>query len=432
MNSFGNYPASNPRTVEHIAWQDRIFQTIRGFESPFLPIGMRRSYGDSCLNNDGILLDMTGMDKLIAFDRQKGVMICEAGTTFHELLAVIVPEGYFLPVTPGTQYITVGGAIANDIHGKNHHKAGTFGNHVNRIGLIRSDQEEILICSEFENSELFHATIGGLGLTGIIVWAEFTLTKIPSSLIESKTEQYHGYDEYVEIAKREEAVCDYTVSWFDCFSGDARELRGLYTSGNFVEENESIAPKSSITIPFQAPEILLNRYSISLFNELYFRKQFKKIKQSTIHYTPFFYPLDALGDWNKLYGKSGFLQYQCVMPHESAREIISEMLGLMNKKKMGSFLVVLKSFGDIQSKGLLSFPMPGMTIAMDFPMRGKETLTLLDQFDEILQEVGGRVYPAKDARMSPKHFKEWYPAFEEIERLKDPMIQSTFWKRMMS
>jgi FAD/FMN-containing dehydrogenase len=176
----------------------------------------------------------------------------------------------------------------------------------------------------------------------------------------------------------------------------------------------------------------LNRYSISLFNELYFRKQFKKIKQSTIHYTPFFYPLDALGDWNKLYGKSGFLQYQCVMPHESAREIISEMLGLMNKKKMGSFLVVLKSFGDIQSKGLLSFPMPGMTIAMDFPMRGRETLTLLDQFDEILQEVGGRVYPAKDARMSPKHFKEWYPAFEEIERLKDPMIESTFWKRMMS
>jgi hypothetical protein len=279
---------------------------------------------------------------------------------------------------------------------------------------------------------LFHATIGGLGLTGIIAWAEFSLTKIPSSMIESKTEQYHGYDEYIEIAKSEEADCDYTVSWFDCFSGDARELRGLYTSGNFVDGNELAAPRSSISIPFQTPEILLNRYSISLFNELYFRKQFKKIKQSTIHYSPFFYPLDALGDWNKLYGKSGFLQYQCVIPHESAREIISEMLGLMNKKKMGSFLVVLKSFGDIQSKGLLSFPMPGMTIAMDFPMRGKDTLTLLDQFDKILQEVGGRVYPAKDARMSPKLFKEWYPEFEKIEKLKDPMIESTFWTRMMS
>jgi FAD/FMN-containing dehydrogenase len=432
MNSFGNYPNSNPRTVHHIAWQDSIIQTIRGFESSFLPIGMRRSYGDSCLNNDSILLDMTGMNKLIAFDRQKGIMLCEGGITFHELLTVIVPAGYFLPVTPGTQYITVGGAIANDIHGKNHHKAGTFGNHVNRIGLIRSDQEEILICSEFENSELFHATIGGLGLTGIIAWAEFSLTKIPSSNIESKNEQYHGYDEYVEIAKREEAACDYTVSWFDCFSGDARELRGLYTSGNFVDGNEYTSPRSSIVIPFQAPEMLLNRYSISLFNELYFRKQIKKVKKSTSHYKPFFYPLDALGDWNKLYGKSGFLQYQCVIPYDSAHDIISEMLGLMNKKKMGSFLVVLKSFGDIQSKGLLSFPMPGITIALDFPMRGKETLNLLDQFDEILHEVGGRVYPAKDARMSPKHFKEWYPAFEEIEKLKDPMIESTFWKRMMN
>ena len=138
MNSFGLYPASKPRAVTHIAWQDCLIQTIRGFESPFLPIGMRRSYGDSCLNNDGILLDMTGMDKLIAFDRHTGTILCEAGITFHELLTIIVPEGYFLPVTPGTQYITVGGAIANDIHGKNHHKAGTFGNHVNRIGLIRS------------------------------------------------------------------------------------------------------------------------------------------------------------------------------------------------------------------------------------------------------------------------------------------------------
>lgn len=431
MNSFGNYPASTPKTVLHLSWQDQIMPAIRSLHIPFLPIGKRRSYGDSCLNNDGALLDMSSVNKIIGFDKERGILICEAGMTFQEILSIIIPAGFFLPVTPGTQFITVGGAIANDIHGKNHHKAGSFGNHVRTLGLIRSDRNEMLICSEQENQQLFHATIGGLGLTGIIAWAEFSLIKIPSCMIQSRTEQFHGFDEYLDISKRQEAECDYTVSWFDCFSGDSDGLRGLYTSGNFTESRLDESPHQSVSIPIHAPEFILNRFTISAFNELYFKKQMKKVHQSTMHYTPFFYPLDAIGDWNKLYGKSGFLQYQCVIPFEHAQDVISDMLGMMKKKRMGSFLVVLKSFGEIQSKGILSFPKPGLTIAMDFPMRGKETLALLNQFDEIVSMAEGRVYPAKDARMSSKHFREWYPGYEIVQRLKDPNIESTFWNRMM-
>jgi len=431
MNSFGYYPESHPQSCQYISWQDQLPHIIQSVNYPYLPIGMRRSYGDSCLNNDGALLIMTGLNKIMSFDRNRGVLICEAGITFQEILSIIVPKGFFLPVTPGTQFITVGGAIANDIHGKNHHKAGSFGNHVRSFGLIRSDQDEILICSEYENHEMFHATIGGLGLTGIIAWAEISLITISSCMIQSRTEQFHGFEEYLAISERQETECDYSVSWFDCFSGDSQRLRGLYTSGNFTESDNEEAPDTTISIPIHAPEILLNRSTIAVFNEFYFRKQLKKVQQSIMHYTPFFYPLDAISDWNKLYGKRGFLQYQCVIPFEHARDVISEMLGLMKKKRMGSFLVVLKSFGEIQSKGILSFPMPGLTLAMDFPMRGMETLTLLNQFDDILSMAGGRVYPAKDARMSSEYFRKWYPGYELMQRIKDPKIESTFWNRMM-
>jgi len=431
MNSFGNYPESHPKSCHTISWQDQIMHLSQSIETTYLPIGMRRSYGDSCLNNDGAIVCMTGLNKLMSFDRERGVMICEAGATLQEILSVIVPEGFFLPVTPGTQYITIGGAIANDVHGKNHHRAGSFGNHVHSIGLMRSDHEGILICSEHEHSELFYATIGGLGLTGIIVWAEFSLITIPSPLIHATTEQFHGYAEFQELSKKNELENEYTVSWFDCFSGNAQSLRGLYTSGNFTQGQSDHKSNSLLTIPVKVPEFVLNRYSIALFNELYFRKQITKVQESVIHYSPFFYPLDAIGQWNNLYGKRGFLQYQCVIPHNDSLEILSEILIQMKKNNMGSFLVVLKSFGDIPSKGLLSFPMPGITIAMDFPMRGNETLRLLEQFDGMVYQAGGRVYPAKDARMSPKHFTQWYPAFERMNAIKDPKIESTFWKRMM-
>ena len=431
MNSFGYYPASEPKSVIHPAWQDELHAIMDDSNGSILPIGKRRSYGDSCLNNQGILVDLSAMNKLMHFDTVNGIIRCEAGITFKDLLSQIVPFGWFVPVSAGTQYVTLGGAIANDIHGKNHHTSGSFGNHVIRIALKRSDAEQLVICSVSENPELFYATIGGLGLTGIIVWAEFKLVRILSPFMNVRTEKFIGYEEYLEISQREEKEKEYSVAWFDSVTGGKNFMRGLMSSGEFMNHNENESPTSTFTIPFHAPNSLLNPVSIKVFNSLYYRKTISKITERIQHYVPFFYPLDSIGDWNKLYGKRGFLQYQCVLPHENARESIEHMLKYMNKKGFGSFLVVLKSFGEIESRGLLSFPMPGMTLAMDFPMRGDSTLKLLDYFDEVVDEAGGRVYPAKDARMSGEHFRSWYPKYKDMLKLKDPLIESTFWRRVM-
>jgi FAD/FMN-containing dehydrogenase len=429
MNSFGNYPISHPKEIFKPAWQDQMPSILDSSTGLILPIGLRRSYGDSCLNDAGDLIDLTGMNKIIYFDDIHGVMRTEAGMNLKEILSIIVPRGWFLPVSPGTRYVTIGGAIANDIHGKNHHKAGSFGNHVIRFALQRSDADELIVCSETENADLFYATIGGLGLTGVILWAEFTLSKIDSPMMNTKTERFTGYSEYGELSKREDST--FTVSWFDSVSGGSKFMRGLFNSGEFIHHDHIEEMKGGIPIPLNAPENLLNQWTMKIFNSLYYRKNIRKVNEKIQHYVPFFYPLDSLRDWNKLYGKKGFVQYQCVIPHESAEESIQHIVRHMQAKKMGSFLVVLKSFGTIKSRGLLSFPMPGMTLAMDFPMRGSETLNLLSYFDDIVHEAGGRVYPAKDARMSGEHFRSWYPGFEQMIKLKDPKISSDFWKRVM-
>lgn len=430
MNSFGNYPHSHPNRVFRPGWQDEILPILQSSSEMILPIGMRKSYGDSCLINGGNLMDLTHMRKIHSFDPQKGIICVEAGITLKEILALIIPNGWFLPVSPGTQYITIGGAIANDIHGKNHHIAGSFGNHVLRIGLQRSDMDDVIICSEDEFQDLFKATIGGLGLTGIIVWAEFSLTRIPSAMMKTKTERFIGYDEYCAISQKEE-TSTYSVSWFDSVSKGKKFMRGLFSSGEFIDHPHEEISNTALTIPIYAPDILLNELSIKAFNALYFRKNLRSISENIHHYEPYFYPLDSVNNWNKLYGKRGFLQYQCVIPHDNARYCIQEIVHYMHKVQLGSFLVVLKSFGTIPSRGLLSFPMPGMTLAMDFPMRGIKTLHMLSQFDEIVDQAGGRVYPAKDARMSGEHFRTWYPGYEKMLTIKDPMIESSFWKRVM-
>jgi len=430
MNSFGNYPHSQPKKVFRPAWQDELLPILQSSSEMILPIGMRKSYGDSCLNNGGTMMDLTHMRKIISFDPHRGIICVEAGITLKEILALIVPNGWFLPVSPGTQYITIGGAIANDIHGKNHHKAGSFGNHVLRIGLQRSDKDEIVLCSEHVSQDLFKATIGGLGLTGIIVWAEFTLTRIPSAMMKTKTERFMGYDEYHSISQKEE-TSPYTVSWFDSVSTGKKFMRGLFSSGEFIEHPHEDISNTALHIPFYAPDILLNDLSIKAFNSLYYRKNLQAISENIHHYVPYFYPLDSVNDWNKLYGKRGFLQYQCVIPHNDARDCIQEIVHCMQQEQLGSFLVVLKSFGSIPSRGLLSFPMPGMTLAMDFPMRGEKTLRMLSQFDQFVDQAGGRVYPAKDARMSGEHFRSWYPDYEQMLKIKDPMIESSFWRRVM-
>ncbi|MFL5496329.1 MAG: FAD-dependent oxidoreductase [Gemmatimonadales bacterium] len=395
-----------------------------------LPFACGRSYGDSCLNDGGLLLDTAGLDRLIAFDKAAGVLRCEAGVTLADILAVIVPQGWFLPVVPGTRWVSVGGAIANDIHGKNHHRAGTFGAHVLRLELLRSSGDR-LVCSPEEHPELFRATIGGLGLTGLMLWAEIRLKRIPGAGIELEQVRFGNLDEFFELAESDQEH-EYTVAWVDCLARGRRLGRGIYMRGDHARWSGS-APSplagARLRIPCDAPTGLLNRATLGVFNELYYRRQLRTRMRSLVPYTPFFFPLDAIADWSRLYGPDGFLQYQCVVPLAGGR-VIHEIFERMTESGEAASLAVLKRFGDVRSPGLLSFPRPGITLAVDFAFRGPRTLALLEELDQVVREAGGAVYPAKDARMSPESFRRFFPAWERFAVQVDPRFSSSFWRRV--
>lgn len=404
-------------------------------EGSLLPFAYGRSYGDSCLNDGGNLLDMAGLDQIIHFDAEAGIICCEAGTTLATILDLIVPAGWFLPVTPGTRYISVGGAIANDVHGKNHHVAGTFGCHVTRFELLRSDGSQH-ICSPTQNVDFFRATIGGLGLTGIITWAEFRLKKIKSPLINMETIRFGSFEEFFEIsAQTDEARYEYTVSWTDC-SAEGKQLgRGLFNRGDFVDEEYTGKVKSSprfeITVPFELPSFVANRYSFKIFNTLYYHRQIPKISKRKVSFIPFFYPMDGLLKWYRVYGKAGFLEYQFVMNYpDGDLEPVKEIYRRIARSGLGSPLAVFKVFGSVQSPGMLSFPRPGLTLGLDIPYKGERTLKLLNELDEIVFANGGAIYPAKDARMSPENFRKSFPNWEEFAKYKDPAFSSSFWRRV--
>jgi FAD/FMN-containing dehydrogenase len=373
------------------------------------------------------------MARFIAFDDETGLIRCDAGVCLHDLLQFIVPKGWFVPVTPGTRYVTIGGMIANDVHGKNHHRVGTFGCHVNCFELLRSNGER-RVCSQDENPQLFAATVGGLGLTGLITWAEIKLSKITGPFIETESIRFDDLSDFFELSKESDKTWEYTVAWIDSLAKGKNLGRGLFMRGNHADKSHSekfgeINPKFSI--PVNAPSNLLNKHSIKLFNTAYYRKQLGRRIQSQQFYDKFFYPLDGIGDWNRLYGKKGLLQYQCVVPMKSGYEAVSKILNLCGTKGQGSFLSVLKVFGKKKSPGLLSFPREGATLALDFPNRGKDTFLLLDSLDKIVIEAGGAVYPAKDARMNSNSFKTYYPNWKEFAEYIDPNFSSSFWRRVM-
>lgn len=430
-HSWGRYPQSHPKGVESIDWRHDL-PDLRAYDASVLPFGLGRSYGDSCLNNDGILLDATGMNRFIAFDRENGVLRCEAGVSVKEILEIIVPEGWFVPVSPGTKFVTVGGAIANDVHGKNHHVSGTFGCHVTQFELLRSNGERLL-CSPTENAEMFRATIGGLGLTGLILWAEFTLKQIPTPYVDVESIQFGNVDEFFQLSHDSEHI-DYTVSWIDLTADGENLGRGVFQRGDFYDPPMGMhaPPKQtpSLNVPFDIPEFAINPITIRAFNLLYFNKQIVPVKRGKTHYHPFFYPLDVLTDWYRVYGKSGFLQYQFVMSYDDGYEPIRAIIQRIVDSGMGSPLVVFKTFGDVKSPGMLSFPRRGVTLALDFPFRGSTTLRLLDELDAMVFENGGALYPAKDARMSGESFRKSYPEWETFAQYVDPKFSSTFWRRV--
>ena len=403
---------------------DRVPETV-------LPFACGRSYGDSCLNDGGALLDVAGLDRLIAFDSDQGILRCEPGVTLAQVLALIVPRGWFLPVLPGTRWVSVGGAIANDIHGKNHHRAGTFGAHVTRLELMRSSGERLL-CSPSENSALFRATIGGLGLTGLILWAELRLKRIPGSGIAMQSVRFPDLNGFFDLAATD-ADHEYTVAWVDCLAGGRRLGRGIYMRGDHTSlagDAPSPLREARLRMPFDAPPGLLNRLTLRAFNQLYYRRQLRRQVDSVVPYPPFFFPLDGLADWTRLYGPQGFLQYQCVVPDEPGGGPIRAVLDRVSRSGETASLAVLKRFGDAPSAGMLSFPRPGLTLAVDFGFRGHRTLELLEDLDGIVRQAGGAVYPAKDARMSAASFRRFFPEHEAFSRLVDPKFSSSFWRRV--
>jgi FAD/FMN-containing dehydrogenase len=432
FESWGRYPKLRSE-LRPLYWVTDfpLPEPVRGH---MLPVGAGRSYGDVCLLEDGTLLGARGMDHLLHFDPSTGILRCEAGVTLAEILEFAVPLGFFLPVTPGTKYVTVGGAIANDIHGKNHHLAGTFGCHVLQLELVRSDGSRIL-CSTRENPDWFAMTIGGMGLTGLITWAEIRLRPIVSRGIQYRGDKFVGFHEFLELSRASHAV-EYTVAWLDCVATGSNFARGIFMQGTHAETAQpdkfplvkSKEPK--LVFPLELPQIALNKYTMGLFNTLYYNRQRKKTVTATVDYEPFFYPLDKVLKWNRMYGKSGLLQFQCVLPWDADQHGLTQMMKAITASGLASFLAVLKVFGDVPSPGFLSFPRPGLTLALDFPIRHEVSFDLLERLANITLEHGGRMYPAKDAVMTARQYQAFYPEWEQFAAYVDPAFDSAFWRRV--
>lgn len=409
LYSWGRYPRVMS-SIDIPPTSDVAVELIRSSDTAITPRGLGRSYGDSSVGEVAIASDF--LDSFLSFDPENGLLRCQSGVSLDEILKVFVPKGWFLPVTPGTRFVTVGGAIACDVHGKNHHVEGTFCDHVLSMKILLGDGSVVDISPEV-NSDLFHATCGGMGLTGFILEAEVRLKKISSSLIDETTYKCSNLDEV--IARFEETKdSTYSVAWIDCLATGKNLGRSLLMVGEHAIKGELSAHKSgAIPVPFELPAFLMNKFTMKLFNFLYFNKAIHKVHKRRIPYAPFFYPLDVASGWNKLYGKPGFLQYQFVLPYSAGVEGLRDVLERIAASGKGSMLAVLKVFGE-QNSNHLSFPMEGYTLALDFKVE-PEIFHLLDELDEVVLGYGGRLYLTKDARMTQKTFEDSYPRVREFE-----------------
>ncbi len=387
--------------------------------------GNGRAYGDSALNPHATVT-MRRVQRLVSFEEETGLLVCEAGTLLADLVALFVPRGWFVPVTPGTKFVTIGGMIAADVHGKNHHSAGSFGTHVLWLDLAVADGRA-LRCSREENAELFAATVGGMGLTGVILRAAFRMIRIETPLIRQETLKAGNLAEAMDLFEST-ASATYSVAWIDCVAKGPRLGRSVLLLGEHLALADAPAELlkaakakkdgGGLRVPFDFPGVALNRFSIAAFNELYYRRA--RAGTQIVPLEPYFYPLDAIGDWNRIYGSSGFMQYQFVLPKAASREGMAAILGRIAAQGTGSFLAVLKLFG--AQDGLLSFPMEGYTLALDFPAT-IANLNLMIELDAMVADHGGRLYLAKDARMGAGILKRGYPQlarFAEIRDAHDP------------
>lgn len=410
-HNWGYYPIIDAEVFEE-KYVSNIIDATQKTEN-IIAKGNGRCYGDSSLN--ATIFSTLKLNKILSLDANRGIISCQSGVLLSDILSVIVPKGFFLPVTPGTKFITVGGAVAADIHGKNHHADGCFSRHIIQMTILESNGKQT-ICSPLQNASLFWNTCGGMGLTGIILEITFNLKKIESSYISQKSLKAKNLEEIMNYFEEHEHYT-YSVAWIDCLAkgeniGKSILMLGEHAELNVLNEKEKKSPlyfndKTKLNVPFHFPSFTLNSLTINAFNFLYYNKQFKKEINNIVHYEPFFYPLDAILNWNKIYGKNGFTQYQFVLPIESGKKGLEEILRAIANSGEGSFLAVLKLFGEADKEAIMSFPKRGYTLALDFKISEK-VFKLLDQLDEIVLNYGGRLYLAKDVRMKAEFFHKTY------------------------
>jgi decaprenylphospho-beta-D-ribofuranose 2-oxidase len=425
LAGWGNFPVetcfvSRPETIDALR---RV--VVEGEAPDYISRGLGRSYGDSATNLGRGVIDQTRLDRLLAFDDATGVLDCEAGVSFAEIIRLFLPRGFFLPTTPGTKFVTLGGAIAADVHGKNHHVDGSFGEFVEHLDLMIASGE-IVRCSRTERPELFWATVGGMGLTGVIVSARIRLMRVESAYWDVEYRRCPDLDAALAAMRDTNAEFRYSVAWIDCLSAGRKLGRSVLMLGHDGKaealprklRRRPLSPpsKPEALVPFDFPGFALNPFSVQAFNTVFYAAN--RDKRAFVDYDTYFYPLDAVHHWNRIYGRRGFLQYQALLPPETTRDGLIALLERITRDQRASFLAVLKTCG-AAGGGMLSYLYPGHTLALDFPYTGPDVLEFTQALDRILLDHGGRLYLAKDTVMSADTFRRMYPRLDEFKAVKD-------------
>jgi len=423
ISGWGQFPVETCRVFrpEKRASLEAILAS--GAESSYIARGLGRSYGDAALNRDGGVICFERLNRLIAFDPETDVLECEAGVTFAEILDCFLPRGYFLPVTPGTKFVTLGGAIAHDVHGKNHHRAGTISNFVLDFRL-QTPRGDVMTCSPRENPDVFWATVGGAGLTGFLLSARLRLQRVETAHVLVDFLKVPHFWDAIDAMAESDHLYEFSVAWIDCLARGNALGRSVLMRANPAKRSDlpagsgdPLSPprRSERSLPFNFPPGLLNRFTVGAFNALFYGRH-RTMSGRLADIDSFFYPLDSIRDWNRMYGRRGFVQYQLVFPLETGRAGLAEVLERVSASGRGSFLGVLKRFGSANA-GLLSFPFPGYTLALDLPA-SDGLVPFLTGLDAIVLRHGGRLYLAKDAVTTPGSFAAMYPRLDEFRAVK--------------
>lgn len=416
-SGWGLYPhvAASVQRVRYLS------DLCRAAATPILPQGNCRSYGDACLYER--VASTLPLKHLLDFDRPRGLLHAQAGITLAEIIRFALPQGFFLPVTPGTKFPTLGGCIAADVHGKNHHAEGPIAAFVESLDMVLADGSTVR-CSRSQRADLFWATLGGMGLTGFIYAATLRLKKVPSAYIRQRAIKTANWAETCRVCMETQQEYTYSVAWIDGLQTGRQLGRGRVLLGEHASACElkgkppfPVHDDGGWTVPFFLPGRLLNAQSLKAFNALYYHRQVRRVTDALVHYDPYFYPLDAVRGWNRLYGRRGFLQYQVAVPYPDGAEVLADLLERIARQGMASPLAVFKSFGP-PSNGLLSFPLAGYTLSLDIPLRDAGTIPFLRALNKTVVEAKGRVYLAKDAILEKEDFAAMYPQLEQFKAVK--------------